>query len=156
MGLAYSHYLTWPYWSSVLYEYGCAWCYTSVGDTSTMYTLTITSPSFYKDTLSAKALMLSVANINHVFEHLIICMCLSQRWKYLVHQDQVIMALVFNNNHINWYHMDTWHSIGLGWIYFTSPDYVLSNIGSIPLSSNMTWLTQQSPIPINTQSSLMV
>ena len=36
------------------------------GNTGPMWPLIITSPSFYKDTLLAKALMLPIANVNHV------------------------------------------------------------------------------------------
>ena len=33
------------------------------------------------------------------------------------------MTLTCNNNHIVYYHMDAQQSVGLGWTYFTSPDY---------------------------------
>ena len=79
-------------------------------------------PLLYKDTLLAKALMLSMANINHAFEHLAICTHFTPRSQYSVGQDQVIMALTFNDNHIIYCHMDAQHSIGLAWTYFTSPD----------------------------------
>ena len=44
-----------------------------MGDASPEQTLIFTSPSFNEDTLSAKALTLSMANISHTFEHFGIC-----------------------------------------------------------------------------------
>ena len=43
-------------------------------DTGPMQTIIIAYPSVYKDTLLAKAISLSLTIINHVFEHLSICM----------------------------------------------------------------------------------
>ena len=57
-------------------------------------------PSFYKDTLSAKFFMLSTANIDHVSEYLSISTSFAFRSQYLAGQDQVIVALAFNDNHI--------------------------------------------------------
>ena len=45
-----------------------------MGDNSPMQTLIVTSPSFNKDTPSVETLMLSMANINHVFKHLGVCL----------------------------------------------------------------------------------
>ena len=64
------------------------------------WTLIITAPSSYKDTLSAKALTLSMFNINHVFKHLSLFMHSPFRSWYLAGQDQVIMVLAFNDNQI--------------------------------------------------------
>ena len=35
------------------------------------------------------------------------------------------MNLIFNTNHIIYYHMDAQYAIGLEWPYFTSPDYLV-------------------------------
>ena len=40
-------------------------------------------------------------------------------------QDQLIMALAFNDNYIIYRHMDTQCSIGSAQTYFTSPDYLV-------------------------------
>ena len=93
--------------------------------TGPMQPFIITPPSFYKDTLSAKALTLSVANINHAFEHLGIYMNFASRSQCLVGHNQVIMALTFTDNHVLYYQVDAQCSIGLGQTYFPSPDYLV-------------------------------
>ena len=90
--------------------------YTSEG---TLILFNFTSPSFYKDTMSAKALM---ANINHVFEHPGLCTHFSH---YSVGHNQVIMAVSFNDNHIIYSYMYAQCSIGLRQTLFTSPDYMV-------------------------------
>ena len=40
-------------------------------------------------------------------------------------QDTLYMAVAFNNNHFIYYHMDAQLSVGLGWTYFASPDYLV-------------------------------
>ena len=97
-----------------------------------MQTLIVTSPFFYKDTFFAKAFMLSMANMNHVFKHLNICKHFKSRSWYSVGQDQIIMAAVFNGSHIIDYHMDA--QCLLGWHRPISLVLIvwLSNVGSIP------------------------
>ena len=58
--------------------------------------------------------MFSMANIDHIFEHLGICPHFASRAQFSAGQDQVIMALVINDNHIVYYHMGTQCSIWLG------------------------------------------
>ena len=111
-GHAYSYYHTWPNWSTILYTYIYAWCFILVVEHQS-YSKSYHYISFlYKDILLSKALMLSMANMNHVFKHLGICMHFAPRSQYLVGQYQVIMALSFNDNHIIYYHMNAQHYIG--------------------------------------------
>ena len=39
--------------------------------------------------------------------------------------DWLTMALVLNNDHIIYYHMDALLSVGLAWTYFAHPDYLV-------------------------------
>ena len=79
--------------------------------------------SFIKDTLSAKALMLSTANMHSVFSCLgIHIYAYYDGWQHGTCLDmiEITMAVALNNNHIIYYCMDAqW------WTYFDSPDYLI-------------------------------
>ena len=110
---------------NTIHIYTCLILSTDGGDTGPIQTLIVTSPSCYKNTLLDKALTLSMANINHVFEHLNICVHFTSSAQYLVGHDHVIMGLAINDNHIIYFHVDAQCPIGLTWTYFTSPDYLV-------------------------------
>ena len=93
--------------------------------------------------------MLSMAHIYCIFKS--VHLQIPNLWT----SDQVAMALVFNNDHIVYYHMDSLQSMDLAWPYFTHPDYWLSNVGSTPIIYLLILLTKWGLIPIATLTSLM-
>ena len=58
------------------------------------------------------------------------------------------MALMFNDDHIIYYHMDATHSFGLVQNYFTHPNYSVVNFGSAPLIYLLTQVTKWDLRPI--------
>ena len=89
---------------------------------------------------------LSTTSTQYDCECLDTCMPFVQCYDIQQAYNQVPTALVFNNNHVIYYHMDAQWSIGLAWTYFANAIW-LSNVGSMLHCYLLKLLTKQSPIP---------